>query len=151
MLIRNLETYAPVARELGFQVIPEATLTFDGVPYYSAYLDFGPASIDGWLAGMMGAELGEKSVELLDRDARELAVDGQRVGLTRLEFGVMDYLCRNKGKVATRAALVAEVWGYSDDDGGSNVVDVVIRSLRKKLGPHAAAIETVTGAGYRLR
>lgn len=66
------------------------------------------------------------------------------------EFGVMDYFSQHEGKVATRAALVANVWGYADD-GGSNVVDVVVRSLRKKLSARASAIETVTGAGYRFR
>jgi DNA-binding response OmpR family regulator len=47
--------------------------------------------------------------------------------------------------------LLEEVWGYEYDGGGSNVVDSVIRSLRKKLNHHAAAIETVTGLGYRFR
>jgi DNA-binding response OmpR family regulator len=45
--------------------------------------------------------------------------------------------------------LLADVWGY-DYDGGSNVVDVVVRSLRKKLGERAALIEAVRGTGYRL-
>ncbi len=47
--------------------------------------------------------------------------------------------------------LFKEVWGYEYDGGGSNVVDSVTRSLRKKLNHHAAAIETVTGLGYRFR
>jgi DNA-binding response OmpR family regulator len=62
----------------------------------------------------------------------------------------MHYLYEREGKVVTRASLVQDVWGYSYV-GGSNVVDVVIRSLRKKLGDRSSMIETVTGAGYRFR
>jgi DNA-binding response OmpR family regulator len=62
----------------------------------------------------------------------------------------MNYLVDNEGKVATRIALESEVWG-DDYHGGSNVVDVVVKSLRKKLGDQSAMIETVHGTGYRLR
>ena len=83
-------------------------------------------------------------------DARELVLDGQRVPLTQLEFGVMRYLLDHQGKAASRIALESEVWG-DDYHGGSNVLDVVVRSLRKKLIGQAAMIETVHGTGYRLR
>jgi hypothetical protein len=150
MVVRDMEIYGPVAKELGFQLVPDGTLDLDGVPYYSVVLDFGPSSIDGWLIKLMGAELGEEGDELLDREAQELVVGGKRVKLTSLEFKTMDYLCQREGKVVARASLLEDVWGYAYD-GGSNVVDVVVRSLRKKLGPRASAIETVTGTGYRLR
>ena len=55
---------------------------------------------------------------------------------------------QHAGEVISRERLLADVWGYSFDPG-SNVVDVCIRRLRKKLGPHAP-IETVRHAGYRL-
>ena len=48
-----------------------------------------------------------------------------------------------------RAALLRDVWGY-DWTGGSNVVEVVVSSLRRKLGDDAGTIETVRGVGYRL-
>ena len=64
--------------------------------------------------------------------------------------GVLDYLSQREGKAVPRAALLADVWGYAYE-GGSNVVDVVVRSLRKKLGGRARAIETVSGVGYRYR
>ena len=86
----------------------------------------------------------------LDEEARELLVAGERVGLAPLEFGVLRYLVEREGKAVSRAALLADVWGYSYE-GGSNVVDAVVRTLRRKLGPHAAAIETVTKVGYRFR
>ena len=56
-----------------------------------------------------------------------------------------------ESQAVSRVDLLEEVWGYKYDGGGSNVVDAVIRSLRKKLGPRAAAIETVTGVGYRFQ
>ena len=87
---------------------------------------------------------------MLDEGARELVLDGQRIGLTPLEFGVMRHLHQREGEVVTRASLLEDVWGY-DYTGGSNVVDARVWSLRKKLGEHAEMIETVPGAGYRFR
>ena len=112
-------------------------LPLDGVPD-SVCLDFGPASVDGWLA-----ELG----------ARELRVDADDVqieGLTRLEAGVLAYLRSREGQPVERAVLLRDVWGY-DWDGGSNVVDVVVSALRRKLGDRADTLETVRGVGYRFR
>ena len=110
----------------------------------------GPQSVDGWLAGLVAGELGIATESLLDVDARELVLDGVRVPLSRLEFGVFQSLTRQPGVVVSRATLLAEVWG-TDYEGGSNVVDAVIRLLRKKLGTRASRIETVSGIGYRFR
>ena len=76
-------------------------------------------------------------------------MDGRRVDLTRLEFDVLDYLHQRRGKVVDRSDLLRDVWGYSHV--GSNVIDTVVRSLRKKLGERASMIETIRGLGYRLR
>jgi DNA-binding response OmpR family regulator len=122
----------------------------DGDSYSTAMLDFGPSSVDGWLARLVASELGVEDDSLLDCAARELALNGRRVSLTRLEFGVMEYLQRHAGQAVPRVSLLENVWEQSYD-GGSNVVDVVIRALRKKLGDRASAIETVQGVGYRLR
>ena len=140
--------YAPAYEELGFQSF--GSLEVEAARHELLVLDMGPGSVDGWLAGLVAHELGIERPELLDVDARELVVDGQRVSLTQLEFGVMRYLVDHEGKVASRIALESEVWG-DDYHGGSNVVDVVVRSLRKKLAARAAMIETVHGTGYRLR
>jgi hypothetical protein len=150
MVVRDMETYGPVAHQLGHRPLPDGVVELDGATYHSAMLDFGPSSIDGWLLMMVGAELGVEEEGLLDRDSRQLVVEGTRVKLTPLEFRVMDYLCQHEGKVVARMSLLADVWGY-EYDGASNVVDVVVRSLRKKLGTRASAIETITGTGYRLR
>lgn len=83
-------------------------------------------------------------------NARALVVDSERIALTPLEFGVTQQRWQHKGKVETRASLLSEVWGYSCD-GGSDVVDMGVRAHRGKLGDQASMIETVVGAGYRLR
>ena len=113
-------------------------------------LDFGPSSVDGWLARLVAAELGVEENGFLDCAARELVLKGGRVSLSKLEFGVMEYLQRHVGEAVPRIALLESVWEQSYD-GGSNVVDVVIRALRKKLADIASVIETVQGVGYRLR
>jgi len=104
----------------------------------SVCVDFGAASVDGWLA-----ELGA-SQQLAAADAA-VEVDG----LTKLESEVLAYLRRHEGRPVERAALLRDVWGY-DWTGGSNVVEVVVSSLRRKLGDRAAALETVRGVGYRI-
>jgi hypothetical protein len=146
----DLATFGPALSKLGFRPIEEANVKLDDAIYHSAMLDFGPASVDGWLAGLVAAELGVEEGGILDVDARELVHHGQRVGLTPLEFGVIHYLYQHEGKAVSRALLIENVWGYSYD-GGSNVVDTVVLSLRKKLGEQASVIETVRGVGYRFR
>jgi DNA-binding response OmpR family regulator len=70
------------------------------------------------------------------------------VPLTRLEFGVLQHLSLHPDRVVGRDELLRDVWGQQF--GGSNVVDAVVKSLRKKLGTHGDAIATVTGHGYRF-
>jgi hypothetical protein len=100
--------------------------------------------------GLYGGELGFGDDSLLDCTTRELVLNGHRTSLTKLEFGVMEYLHRNRGQIVSRAALLQNVWEQSFY-GGSNVVDVVVRALRKKLRDCASVIETVRGVGYLLR
>ncbi len=84
----------------------------------------------------------------LDEAGRELVLDGRHEPTTRLEFGVMRALLRASGGVVTRDEMLAEIWNTPFT--GSNKVEAVVRSLRKKLGPFAPSIETVTGHGYRF-
>jgi len=88
---------------------------------------------------------GRLELDVARRQARlgELVCD-----LSDREFRLLRHLVQHAGEVISRERLLADVWGYSFDPG-SNVVDVCIRRLRKKLGPHAP-IETVRHAGYRL-
>ena len=135
--------YDGASETLGFSRFD--SLEVDGVPYVLSVLDMGAGSVDGWLAGLVPTELGIEPIELLDVDAHDPILDGRRVPLTQLEFEVMSYLSAHTGKVATRVALESEVWGY-DYHGGSNVVDAVVKSLRKKLGERADSSKLFTAA-----
>jgi DNA-binding response OmpR family regulator len=84
----------------------------------------------------------------LDLTRRQARVDDHVTDLSDREFRLLYHLVAHAGEVVSRERLLSEVWGYSFDPG-SNVVDVCIRRLRKKLGP-ASPIETVRHAGYRL-
>ena len=84
---------------------------------------------------------------VLDLRTRRAATDGRTVDLTAREFTMLEVLIRHVGQVLSREQLLSHVWGY-DYDPGSNVVDVYVGYLRKKLG--SDAIETVRGMGYRL-
>jgi DNA-binding response OmpR family regulator len=83
----------------------------------------------------------------LDLRTRRATVQGRTVDLTAREFTMLEVLIRHAGQVLSREQLLSHVWGY-DYDPGSNVVDVYVGYLRKKLGP--GSIETVRGMGYRL-
>jgi len=67
LTVVDLPTYAPVAVKLGFNPISEAALDLDGKTYHTAMLDFGPSSVDGWLAGLVADELGiEEKIPQVD-------------------------------------------------------------------------------------
>ncbi|MBK5223700.1 MAG: response regulator transcription factor [Acidimicrobiia bacterium] len=83
----------------------------------------------------------------LDVRTRRALVDDRAVELTAREFALLETLMRHDGQVMSREQLLSHVWGY-DFDPGSNVVDVYVRYLRKKLG--SDIIVTVRGMGYRL-
>ena len=150
LAVNDLGAYASAAQTLGFRPVESAASQLDARTYHTAMLDFGPASVDGWLTRLVAAELGIDRKGVVDLEGRSLIVNRRRVPLTRLEFAVVHYLHERKEKPVARASLIRDVWGHQYDVG-SNVVDVVIRSLRKKLGKHSDVVETVTGYGYRLR
>jgi len=84
----------------------------------------------------------------LDLARRQAKLDGHVANLSDREFRLLHHLVEHAGEVVSRERLLSEVWGYQFDPG-SNVVDVCVRRLRKKLGERAP-IETVRHAGYRL-
>jgi hypothetical protein len=144
------EVYAPVLAPLGGAVIPGGEVELDGRIYYGLYLEFGPSSVDGWFTRIGSEELGLLEDDLLDARQRQLLIGGERIDLTPLEFELLSYLSQHAGAVVSRYDLLADVWGY-DANIGSNVIDAVVHSLRKKLGPRSSVIETVRGFGYRFR
>jgi two-component system copper resistance phosphate regulon response regulator CusR len=84
---------------------------------------------------------------VLDLPGRQARVGDRVADLADREFKLLLFLMRHVGEVVSRERLLSEVWGY-DFDPRSNVVDVCVRRLRRRLGPDAP-IETVRNAGYR--
>jgi two-component system copper resistance phosphate regulon response regulator CusR len=88
---------------------------------------------------------GELELDLTTREAR---VGGSRALLSDREFRLLGYLAEHAGQAVSRERLLSEVWGYAFDPG-SNVVDVCVRRIRRRLGPESP-IETVRNVGYRV-
>ncbi|MBE6682816.1 MAG: response regulator transcription factor [Ruminococcaceae bacterium] len=88
----------------------------------------------------------------VDCDARTVERSGRKIALATREFDILEYMIRNSGKVLSREKISQHIWNYGYE-GGSNVVDVYIRYLRKKLDDDfdKKLIHTVRGAGYVLR
>ena len=88
----------------------------------------------------------------VDCDARTVTRGGIPITLSSKEFSVLEYMIRIAGTVLSRDKISRHIWNY-DYEGGSNVVDVYIRYLRKKLdeGHTPKLIHTIRGAGYVLR
>jgi hypothetical protein len=108
----------------------------------------GPAPVEGSAgAGVYPAREGL----MIDRAGRAVRVGDMVVELTRREFDLLDHICTRPGRVHTRGQLLAAVWGPGRPaDAGPRTVDVHVARLRRKLGrPHAGALETVRGVGYR--
>jgi DNA-binding response OmpR family regulator len=87
----------------------------------------------------------------IERDAMKVFLDGRPLDLTAKEYQLLDLLMSSPGKVFSRTRILNKVWGY-DSDPLTNVVDVYIRRLRKKLGwdTDSGWIRTVRNFGYRL-
>ena len=88
----------------------------------------------------------------LDSASRTVERGGEEISLTAKEFDILEYLMQNEGRVLSRDKLANHIWNY-DYDGGSNVIDVYIHHLRKKVdGSHdEKKIITVKGAGYMVK
>lgn len=101
------------------------------------------------LAEQAVMRIADLEIDLLGRIVRR---GGQRIELTSREFRILDYLARHAGRVVTRSMLLEHVWDYHFDPQ-TNVVDQHVSRLRQKIERGAAAplIETVRGAGYRMR
>ncbi|MDX2380625.1 MAG: response regulator transcription factor [Acidimicrobiia bacterium] len=85
---------------------------------------------------------------VLEPAVRTVTLGGDLVELTSKEFAVLHFLMRRAGEVIAKTEIVENVWDF-EFEGDLNIVEVYVRSLRKKLG--ADRIETIRGAGYRFR
>ena len=88
----------------------------------------------------------------LDPQSREVWRDGTQLELTAKEYAILEYFMRRPNAVVTRTMLGESVWDY-EFDGLSNIIDVYVRRIRQKIDREgqASLIQTVRGAGYRLR
>jgi DNA-binding response OmpR family regulator len=98
----------------------------------------------------LGTELKIDGLEI-NLISRAVSVDGTPVNLSTTEFELLVYLVRNRGQVLSREQILRAVWGY-DHDPGTNIVDVYVGYLRRKLsiGDRAAPITTIRAVGFRL-
>jgi two-component system copper resistance phosphate regulon response regulator CusR len=104
------------------------------------------ARVRTWeLAAHTSIEAGGIVLDLLDRTVR---VDERPLSLTTRQFDLLEVFVRERGNILARSDLLARIWGI-DFDPGTNVVDVHVGHLRRKVG--AERIETIKGVGYRLR
>jgi DNA-binding response OmpR family regulator len=104
------------------------------------------ARVRTWeLAAHTSIEAGGIVLDLLDRTVR---VDERPLSLTTRQFDLLEVFVRERGNVLARSDLLARIWGI-DFDPGTNLVDVHVGHLRRKVG--ADRIETIKGVGYRLR
>lgn len=89
---------------------------------------------------------------VLDISSRTVQRDGTQITLSAKEYDILEYLILNKGKIISREKIENHVWNF-DYSGGTNIVDVYIRYLRKKLddGFDEKLIHTVRGMGYVLK
>lgn len=105
------------------------------------------------LAGSGSGPLGSGGLEvgplMIDEPGRRVFVDGEIVELTHIEFELLTNLASQAGTVASKADLLARVWGFEGYD--QNLVEVHVSSLRRKLGSQSSVIQTVRGSGYVLR
>src|SRR5215468_9913386 len=153
----DAELYRRSFEQLGFRLVDEGRPVLDRVMHHTFRLDMGVDSVDGWLGNLLAQETGTATEDagcyspLLDEQARQLVVNGSRIGLTPLEFGVFAYLVSRPNRAVARYELVEAVWGYGKEASTSNVIETVVRSVRQKLGAHRNALETVRGVGYRYR
>ena len=88
----------------------------------------------------------------LNPDTHEVTRGGRTVDLTQREFELLEYLMRHAGRVMSRTLITEYAWGYHFDPG-TNIVDVVINHLRKKIDANTTRklIHTIRGVGYVIR
>lgn len=94
-------------------------------------------------------KIADLEVNTLTHDVRR---GGKTITLTSKEYSLLEYMMRNSGRVLTRSQIVDHVWGY-EFDGLSNIIDVYIRYLRKKIDDNfdIKLIQTIRGSGYCLK
>lgn len=82
----------------------------------------------------------------LDTEGKRVLVAGRSIDTTPKEYELLEFFCRNEGRVLTREQILDQIWGF-DYDGDMRTIDTMVKQLRKKIG-NPAYIRTVYGIGY---
>jgi two-component system OmpR family response regulator len=156
--LRARGRWAPVLMLTARDAVPDRVAGLDAGADDYLIKPFAFSELFARLRALVRRGPSERSPELavgdltLDPAARLVKRGGSRVDLTAKEFALLEYLMQRAGEVLSRTRILEHVWDFAYE-GDSNVVDVYIRYLRDKVdrpfGRHS--IETVRGAGYRLR
>lgn len=85
----------------------------------------------------------------LDKSARSVSIDGQKIDFTHTEYEILQSLMEHKEQVLTREQLITNIWGY-DYDGDDKTLTAHMRNVRLKLGEKAKHITTVVRTGYKF-
>ncbi len=120
------------------------------VPYVPAELYMRIRRIDWSRSEFAQQERIKMGPLCIDLAGHEVTVDGRSQQLTHQEFALLRFLCQNRGRVFSRQQLLERVWGV-DYYGSSRTVDIHVRRLRMKLGRAVGNLETVRGAGYKMK
>jgi two-component system, OmpR family, response regulator len=87
---------------------------------------------------------------LVDLESRRVRVEGVEIPLTSKELAIVEVLAARPGSILSRAHLIESVWGEETQSAAASL-EVLIARIRRKLGPGAAALQTLRGVGYALR
>ncbi len=156
--LREQGRWAPVLMLTARDAVPDRVAGLDAGADDYLTKPFSFAELSARLRALIRRGTGERPSVLrvgdlvLDPSTRRVWRGDAEVFLTGKELALLEYLMRHAGDVLTRAQIIEHVWDFAYD-GTSNVVDVYVRYLREKVDrPFGQrSVETVRGAGYRLR